>query len=62
MSFLIRESNNELPFCVNVLTTVTPSVGVVPSPLTSSQNDPPVSLVYPDPGLFDALQVFTTDD
>ena len=51
VSFLITESNNGLPFCVNMLTTVTPSVPVVPTPLLSSQNDPPVTLVYPDPGL-----------
>ena len=52
---MIRESNSGLPFCVDVLMTVTPSVAVVPSPLVSSQNDPPVPLVYPDPGLFGGL-------
>ena len=57
VSFLIRESNSGLPFCVDVLTTVTPRVCVVPSPLVFSQNDPPVPLVYPDPGLSDCLQV-----
>ena len=54
LSSLIRESNDGLPFCVDVLTTVIPSVPVVPSPLVSNQNEPPVPLVYPDPG--DALQ------
>ena len=62
VSFLIRESNNGLPFCVDVLTTVTPRVCVVPSPLVFSQNDPPVPLVYPDPGLSDCLQVIVTSN
>ena len=48
---LMSGSNNHLPFCVEVPTLVIPSVPIVPeSPLNVSQNDPPVSLVYKDPG------------
>ena len=46
---LISGSSNNLPFCVEVPTTIIPSVPVVPS-LDVSQNDPPVLLVYQDPG------------
>ena len=51
VSTLISGSNNHLPFCVEVPTLVIPSVPIVPeSPLNVTQNDPPVSLVYQDPG------------
>ena len=51
VSNLISGSNNNLPFCVEVPTLVLPSVPLVPSPLDVSQNDPPVPLVYQDPGI-----------